>query len=92
MTSTLNEKTKKLEVCETDIRDFKLINHEQDLRIKELEAEKQMLNNHVERLNQELNNISSSLQGKKEFGDDEIRNLLDEHKSEKDEWEKIRES
>lgn len=60
--------------------------------IKELETEKQLLTNHVEKLNVELNNITVGLQNKKEYTDEEIRNLLDEHKSEKDEWEKIRES
>lgn len=88
----LNERTKKLEILETESQDYKIINHEQELRIKELETEKQLLANHVEKLTQELNNIIVSLQNKKAYTDEEIRNLLDEHKSEKDEWEKIRES
>ena len=82
----------RLEASQSELADCKLLAHELELRVKELEGEKQMLGAHVEKLNQELNGASMSLQSKKEFGDEEIRSLLDEHKGEKDEWEKIRES
>lgn len=92
MTLSVTNKTKKLESVEAELDDYKTMNHEQSLKIKELETEKQLLTNHVEKLNTELNNTTTSMQGKKDYSDEELRNLLDEHKSEKDEWEKIRES
>ena len=92
LTGNLAETSGRLEASQSELSDMKLVAHELELRVKELEGEKQMLSAHVEKLNQELNGASMSLQSKKEFGEEEIRGLLDEHKGEKDEWEKIRES
>ena len=66
--------------------------HEQQLHIKELDQENKNLINQVEKLNIELNELNSNLNNRKGFSLDEIKNLMEDHQNEKDEWEKIRES
>lgn len=46
----------------------------------------------MEKLNIELNELNSNLNNRKGFSLDEIKNLMEDHQNEKDEWEKIRES
>lgn len=46
----------------------------------------------MEKLTIELNELNSSLEGRKSYSLDEVKNLMDEHQTEKESWEKIREN
>lgn len=86
------EKKTQIENLEADMLDRDNTIHEQQLHIKELDQENRNLINQVEKLNIELNELNSNLNNRKGFSLDEIKNLMEDHQNEKDEWEKIRES
>ncbi len=88
----MTEKNAKIAGLEEELMNKTDFVHELELKLKEAEGDRQFLSNQVEKLNIELNELNSSMQNRKTYSLDEIKNLMEEHQQEKEEWETIRES
>ncbi len=88
----VNEKDKRLQILEAKTVDLEAVSHDQLLKINGLELENSSLRNQIIRLESEINDFSQQIKLKKDSSLKEISSLIEEHKFEKEEWEKLRES
>lgn len=91
MVIQVTEKDKRIEQLESRVAELEASNHEQLLKINGLELENGTLKNQIVKLETEISDFSFQVRSKRETSVREMSTIIDEHKTEKEEWEKLRE-
>jgi chromosome segregation ATPase len=86
------EKEGRIEKLNAKIKDMDLNLHELRLAIAELETENGLLKRQVEKLENEISEGGRLIENRKDLVQEEVGKLLQEKRTEKEQWERLRES